>query len=239
MFKYKKKRIIVFLSTTLICLCIMLILCDDDAKNIMSTKTVASIQEITSKPNDTSLNEIKIEEVDINSLKEETKETIEEKEEDTTDTITTTNESEKIEEVVETEPIVYEGMTLNELASKLERSMKNELSGYGYLYASYSLERGVDPYLALAISLEETGCNWNCSSLVKNCNNVGGMKGSGCGAYGYFNNLDEGIRAFIDNIAKNYVAYGLTTADTMNSKYAENPAWSTNVNNYITRIRNN
>ena len=65
------------------------------------------------------------------------------------------------------------------------------------------------------------------------------MKGSGCGAYGYFNNLDEGIRAFIDNIARNYVAYGLTTADTMNSKYAENPAWSTNVNNYITRIRNN
>ena len=147
-----------------------------------------------------------------------------------------------VEEVVEIkeEPlIVYEGMTMEELANKLDRSFRNELYGKGYLYASYSLEKGVDPYLAAAISLEETGCNWNCSNLVKSCNNVGGMKGSGCGSYGYFNTLDDGIRAFIDNIARNYVAYGLTTADTMNPKYAENPRWSTNVNNYINRIRNN
>ena len=132
----------------------------------------------------------------------------------------------------------YDGMTVEELASKLERSLKNELSGKGYLYASYSLEKGVDPYLAVAISLEETGCNWNCSRLVKTCNNVGGMKGSGCGSYGAFPTLDDGIKAFIDNIYRNYVAYGLTTADTMNPKYAENPKWSTNVNRYITKIKN-
>lgn len=133
---------------------------------------------------------------------------------------------------------VFDNMTLEELASKLDRSLKNELSGKGYLYASYSLEKGVDPYLAVAISLEETGCNYNCSSLVRACNNVGGMKGSGCGSYGRFPTLDDGIKSFIDNISRNYVAYGLTTADTMNSKYAENPAWSTNVNNYIARIKN-
>ena len=130
-------------------------------------------------------------------------------------------------------------MTLEELANKLDRSFNNELNGKGYLYASYCLEKGVDPYLAAAISLEETGCKWNCSSLVKNCNNVGGMKGSGCGAYGYFDSLDNGIRAFIDNIYRNYVAYGLTTADTMHHKYAENPEWANNVNAYIERIRNN
>ena len=135
--------------------------------------------------------------------------------------------------------IVYEGMTMDELASKLNRSLKNDLSGKGYLYASYALEKGVDPYLAVAISLEETGCNFNCSSLVKSCNNVGGMKGSGCGMYGYFDTLDAGIKAFIDNIYKNYVAYGLTTAETMNPKYAENPAWANNVNNYINIIKNN
>jgi hypothetical protein len=106
------------------------------------------------------------------------------------------------------------------------------------LYASYSLEKGVDPYLAVAISLEETGCNWNCSRLVKTCNNVGGMKGKGCGSYGAFPTLDDGIKAFIDNIYRNYVAYGLLTADEMNPKYAANPAWSTNVNAYITRIKN-
>lgn len=134
--------------------------------------------------------------------------------------------------------VLYDGMTVDELASKLERSLKNELSGKGYLYASYSLEKGVDPYLAVAISLEETGCNWNCSRLVKTCNNVGGMKGKGCGSYGAFPTLDDGIRAFIDNIYRNYVAYGLMTADEMNPKYAANPAWSTNVNAYITRIKN-
>lgn len=234
MFKYKKKRMIVFLSTTLICLCIMLLLCDGNTENkLMSTKTVVS------NTKSTALEDIEKEE-DTNSNKgEEQEENDTEEQEEITDTVNISNQTQEVQEVVETEPVVYEGMTLNDLASKLERSMKNELSGYGYLYASYSLEKGVDPYLALAISLEETGCNWKCSSLVKNCHNVGGMKGSGCGAYGYFNNLDEGIRAFIDNIARNYVAYGLTTADTMNSKYAENPAWSTNVNNYITRIRNN
>ena len=64
------------------------------------------------------------------------------------------------------------------------------------------------------------------------------MKGKGCGSYGAFATLDDGIRAFIDNIYRNYVAYGLTTADTMNPKYAENPKWSTNVNRYITKIKN-
>ena len=151
----------------------------------------------------------------------------------------TKENEEVVVEEVKKPVIVYEGMTIEELASKLERHLKNDLSGKGYLYASYALEKGVDPYLAVAISLEETGCNSECSNLVKSCHNVGGMKGSGCGMYGYFDTLDAGIKAFIDNIYKNYVAYGLTTADTMNPKYAENPAWAGNVNNYINIIRNN
>ena len=138
-----------------------------------------------------------------------------------------------------TTEIVYDNLTMDELTLKLDKTLKNELAGKGYLYASYSLEKGVDPYLAVAISMEETGCNWNCSNLVKTCNNVGGMKGSGCGSYGYFNTIDDGIRAFIDNIERNYVAYGLTTAEAMNPKYAENPLWSRNVNNYINKIKSN
>lgn len=223
MFKYKKNKMIVILSTTLVMLLIALVCCNKQEVSLNnSTRTVTSKSlTLTNMKNNYG---IFVEEIDV----EKTETIIE-------DEIDKSNE----DETVVTEPIVYENMTLNELASKLERSMKNELSGYGYLYASYSLEKGVDPYLALAISLEETGCNYNCSSLIKSCNNVGGMKGAGCGAYGYFNTLDEGIMAFIDNISRNYVAYGLTTADLMNPKYAENPAWSTNVNNYINYIRNN
>lgn len=145
------------------------------------------------------------------------------------------NKEDKNEERV----IVYDNMTIEELSAKLDRSFKNELSGKGSLYASYSLEKGVDPYLAAAISLEETGCNFSCSNLVKSCNNVGGMIGSGCNGFSSWPTLDDGIRAFIDNIARNYVAYGLTTADTMNPKYAENPMWAHNVNNYINIIKNN
>jgi hypothetical protein len=147
------------------------------------------------------------------------------------------NSTNEVEEVVEPE-IVYDGLTMEELASKLDRTLASTLAGKGYLYASYCLERGVDPYLAVAISMEETGCAWGCSNLVVSCNNVGGMKGSGCGSYSAFSTIDDGIMAFIDNIANNYVAYGLTNAELMNPKYAENPLWASNVNAYIEKIRN-
>lgn len=146
-----------------------------------------------------------------------------------------TSEVETEEEAI---PIVYDNMTMDELAEKLNRSLKNELSGYGNFIASYSIEKGIDPYLATGIILHETGCTWNCSSLVKNCHNVGGMKGSGCGSYGYFATLEEGITRFIDNIYNNYYLYGLTTADTMGNKYAEDPNWSMRVNSHIEKIKN-
>ena len=141
------------------------------------------------------------------------------------------------------DPIVYDGLTLNQLAEKLNRSLKAEVSGKGYLIASHALELGVDPYLATAIMLHETGCNsGKCSTLVTSCNNVGGQKGGpscGNGSYKVFPTLDEGIIGFIDNLYNNYVAYGLTTAETMNSKYAASTTWAAQVNNYIAMIRSN
>ena len=144
-----------------------------------------------------------------------------------------------ISDNINVDDIVFDGLTINELINKLDRNLFNELSGKGDLYAIYSLKKGVNPYLAVAISLEETGCKWNCSGLVKYCNNVGGMIGSGCNGYSSWPSLDDGIRAFIDNISNNYVAYGLDTAYKMNSKYAENPMWASHVNNYINIIKNN
>lgn len=143
---------------------------------------------------------------------------------------------EKVE--MEVREIVYDNMTLEELSSKLEKSLNDNLSGYGNFIASYALEKGIDPYLATAIMLHETGCTWGCSSLVKKCNNVGGMKGSGCGQYGYFDSLETGIQKFIDNIYKNYYAYGLTNAKLMGKKYAEDPEWSNKVDRHIEKIKN-
>lgn len=143
-----------------------------------------------------------------------------------------------IEEVkVEEKPVVYDGKTLEELSQTLNKSLNSTISGKGYLIASYSLEKGVDPYMATAIILHETGCKWECSYLVRECNNVGGQKGSGCGSYSYFNSLDEGIKLFIDNLEKNYISYGLTTPEEINPKYAKDPNWAVNVNKYIENIK--
>ena len=136
--------------------------------------------------------------------------------------------------------IVYDGLTMDELSEKLDRSLKNELSGYGHLFASYSLENGVDPYIAVAISLHETGCNGNCSSLMKTCNNVGGQKGAptcGTGSYKAYDTLEDGIKGYIDNLSKNYFAMGLNTPELMNRKYAGSTTWAAQVNNYIEKIK--
>ena len=138
--------------------------------------------------------------------------------------------------------IVYDGMTIVELTNKLNRVLKSDLTNYGYTYASKSLEYGVDPYVAVSITLLESGCgNGSCSSLTKYCHNVGGMKGSpGCngGSFASFSTMDEGIERFIANLAKNYYAYGLDTPEKMNHKYAESTDWARKVNNYIEKIKN-
>ena len=146
------------------------------------------------------------------------------------------NTPEIIKEQKEAE-IVYDGMTMKQLGEKINRSLHSTISGKGPLIASYSLEKGVDPYVATGIILVETGCEWNCSNLVKKCNNVGGQKGSGCGSYAYYSTLDTGIKKFIDNLAKNYYAKGLNTPEKMNQKYATSKTWSTKVNNYVKKIK--
>ncbi|MBQ8681339.1 MAG: glucosaminidase domain-containing protein [Bacilli bacterium] len=233
---FKKRVLVVILSCILVFLVSLLFKSEDANKGMLTRMITIS----TNKASNYVDNDMEVEEVDINDKQAELEAVNNNTSKEETDTISNNSDDSAVEfrAVAAKAAVVYDGMTMDELASKLNRSLKNELSGKGYLYASYSLEKGVDPYLAVAISLEETGCNWNCSKLVRTCNNVGGMKGSGCGSYSAFPTLDDGIKAFIDNISRNYVAYGLTTADTMNPKYAANPAWSTNVNNYITRIKN-
>ena len=169
----------------------------------------------------------------------------------------TTTDIEKVEEVVIEEeledvktydevntvpvdPIVYDGLTRGELADKLNRSLNSTISGKGYLIASYSLQLGIDPYMATAIILHETGCNGTCSSLVRECNNVGGQKGGpscGGGSYKAYATLEEGIMGYLDNLYRNYYAYGLTTPESIGPKYAASPTWASKVNNYIALIK--
>lgn len=149
------------------------------------------------------------------------------------------NENETQPEISEPE-IVYDGLTLDELSDKLNRSLNSTISGYGNLFASKSIELGLDPYLAVAIVLHETGCAWDCSELVNQCYNVGGQKGApGCwgGSYKAFSSMEEGINSFLENLYYNYYAIGLTTPETINPKYAESTAWASKINAYIEKIK--
>lgn len=138
------------------------------------------------------------------------------------------------------EPVVYDNMTLNELAEKLNRSLKSTLSGTGLSFAKYAIDMNIDPYLAVAIVLHETGCNGTCSKQVRECYNVGGMKGGpSCNGTSYkkFASLDEGIYSFMYNLKTNYYDKGLTTPEQMNKKYAASKAWAGKIHHYINKIR--
>ena len=136
---------------------------------------------------------------------------------------------------------VYEGLTMDELAAKIDRNLgTGYVAGKGYLIASYCIEKGVDPYVAVAILLHETGCRSNCSYLTRVCNNVGGQKGSpGCngGSFKKFDTLDDGIRGFIDNLHRNYYSKGLTTIEAIAPKYAQSTAWPGKIHYYVDLIR--
>lgn len=136
---------------------------------------------------------------------------------------------------------VFDGLTMEELATKLNKSLgKDLLAGKGELVASYSLSKGVDPYLVTAIMLHETGCKWKCSALVRTCNNVAGQKGSpNCnGGYKGYSSIDEGIKGAIDNLYNNFYARGLTTVEAIGPRYAESGTWTAKINSYIAQIKN-
>ena len=154
-------------------------------------------------------------------------------------TVIESNDENISTEVVET-PVVYDGLTRDELVAKINKNLNSTLSGKGDIFVDYALSLGLDPYLATAIVLHETGCSWECSYLVKACNNVGGQKGGpSCdgGSYKAYASLDEGIKGFMDNLYNNYYALGLTTPETINPKYAASTAWAGKINYYMQMIK--
>lgn len=193
--------------------------------SVISNKILVDNSESEEEPLDNSKEE--------NIVVESTEETVVE---NTTETVVANDN------IINNVTLVYDGFTLDEVINKLNKSLNSTLSGYGELFASYSLEYGLNPFLTAAIALHETGCTWNCSELVKACNNVGGVKGSpscGGGAYRAYATLEEGIKSYIDNIYNNYYSQGLITAEQMNSKYAASTTWATKVNTYVENIKAN
>lgn len=141
-----------------------------------------------------------------------------------------------VKEEIRKASIVWDNLTLDELGEKLEKSMNSSLKGKGKLFAQYSIELGLDPYLALAITLHETGCSYSCSGLVRTHNNLGGLKG-GNGKYMAFPTLDDGIKGYLNILYKRYYSKGLTTPEKMNPVYAQSTTWASKVRWYMNKIK--
>ena len=137
---------------------------------------------------------------------------------------------------------VFDGLTMEELAAKLDKNLGNDImGGKGYFIASNCIEKGVNPYIATAIILHETGCGTKCSNLARYCYNVSGQKGRpGCngGSFKKFDSLDEGIMGLINNLYKNQYSVGLDTVEKIAPKYAEGNTWAGKINYFVNKIKN-
>ena len=136
---------------------------------------------------------------------------------------------------------VFDGLTMEELAAKLDKNLGNDImGGKGYFIASNCIEKGVNPYIATAIILHETGCGTKCSNLARYCYNVSGQKGRpGCngGSFKKFDSLDEGIMGLINNLYKNYYSKGYNTVEKIGPRYAESNTWISKINSYVSLLK--
>ena len=183
----------------------------------------------------------------IITTKKETTELVTTKEITTTTTTIITTKAKEVEkekinlpEIKDTGEKVYDNLTITELIDKINKNLNSDLSNTGAYFVNYYIKTGLDPYLAVSIVLHETGCKWTCSTLVKECNNIGGMKGSpscGGGSYMKYDTLEEGINGYLEMLYNNYYSKGLTTPELINPKYAASTTWSEKINNYINSIR--
>ena len=177
----------------------------------------------------TSLNDLKVEEFDTKNITTKASQVVKNKDLSLNDVEIETAPA----AVLRTE--VYQGMTIEELSAKLNRSLGGILAGHGRTIAEHSLKVGADPYVVTAIMMHETGNGT--SRIANSCYNFGGQKGSGCGGWKRYGSVDEGLKGMIDNLYNNYYAHGLTTVEAIGSKYAESGSWPSMINWYIGRIK--
>src|SRR5574344_2306341 len=117
------------------------------------------------------------------------------------------------------------------------QTIVENLASYAGVPVWNGLQYGVDPYVAVAISLLETGCKWNCTVSH---NNVGGnmVCYNGKCYIRSFNTIEEGITYHISNLYNGFYAKGITEVTQIGRSYAASPTWSQRVYGYIEEIRN-
>lgn len=128
----------------------------------------------------------------------------------------------------------------------LNTVLKGKLAGKGDLFLKAANKWKIDPILLTAISCHETG--QGTSPRVYKQNNPGGLMIGGK-TFITYQNIETGIDNMAERIQKNYYAYGLKTAETIQPKYCPigaandpkgiNKHWLTGVKKFIKIINDN
>lgn len=113
--------------------------------------------------------------------------------------------------------------------------LKGKLAGRESQFAKYGSKYNVDPALAMAIAMWETGNG--SSKMLRQKNNVGGMYDSRNKTFFKFPSVEAGIESMIRNLHKNYTSQGLKTIAQIQKKYAPSGAGNdpNGLNNHWTK----
>lgn len=155
------------------------------------------------------------------------------------ETTTTTEVTNNVENPISLIPkdaykLEFEGKSLSEVGSTLNKTFKGALKDQGEYFAYLAMDKGMDPYLLAAISIHETGNGT--SNAAVNKHNFGGVMCSGklC----VYESFSVGLSKYVDVVYRNYFSKGLTTPEAMAKKYAASTSWASKVTNWYNTIKN-
>ena len=130
---------------------------------------------------------------------------------------------------------------MEDIARKMDKYFeKTPLEGYGEHIAKTSIAKGVNPYLVGGIIVDSTSCKNDCTILFKQCNNVGGMKGSpGCfgGTYKKFDSVGDSITELINEISKKFFTKEMQVPNQMYADYGKNSTWAFKVSKVMENLK--
>lgn len=137
-------------------------------------------------------------------------------------------------------PLVYEKIVKPEdekVVANINNTFKGGLKNEGELIVSIANKYGIEPNLFAAILASESGYGKHSKH-----NNYGGLMDpkTGCSKLQKFDSIEAGLEAVASNLARNYIAKGLSTPETIGPKYcpigAANDPTGLN-NNWIPNVK--
>ena len=137
----------------------------------------------------------------------------------------------------------FNGESIEQISNKFEKIFNDTyLSGYGEYMVKNSILKSVNPYLIGGIILESTNCRVDCSILLKQCNNVSGMReknGSGCfgGTYRQYKSIEDGISDLIKKISTDYYDVEMQSPNKMYQSFGKDGVWAFKVSKHMEDLK--